>query len=270
MINIYAFTCGQVGVDPCVPDRTLSKNPVAYTGLLRSSNRRIWLPVKTFLIRHPKGNVLIDTGWDKEVRGHPVRTITFPMWFASKPKLPQGQSIDEQLAKYSLSAADLDYVIMTHMDIDHNSGLRLVKAAKNIYASKEEWDAVHSRQIRYARKPWKGIGFSMIPFAVDADAPYGKSWDIFADGTVKAVFLPGHSAGSIVVKVRQGEKFVLIAGDTGYNKSSWQKLKLPGPVYDKQRMLKSLEWVKAQSESPNCIAILASHDAEEQRDYFEL
>lgn len=270
MITINALIYGQVGVDPCVTDRTLSKNPLAYTGLFRSSKQRIWLPVKTFLIRHPQGNILIDTGWNKEVREHPIRTITFPMWFASKPKLPQGQSVDEQLTECRLDTTDVDYVIMTHMDIDHNSGLQLVRDAKNIYVSEEEWNVIHSRQIRYVRKPWRGINLKMIPFADDEDAPYKKSWDIFEDGTVKIIFLPGHSSGSVAVKIQREDNFVLIVGDTGYNQNSWQKLKLPGPVYDKKMMKKSLEWVKAQSESKNCMVILSSHDTEQQRDYFEL
>jgi hypothetical protein len=55
-----------------VPDRGVSKNAAAYTGLFRSARRRIWLPVKIFLIEHPKGAILVDTGWDSAVRAHPV------------------------------------------------------------------------------------------------------------------------------------------------------------------------------------------------------
>ncbi len=58
--------------DPAVPDRGVSKNAAAYTGLFRSARRRIWLPVKIFLIEHPKGAILVDTGWDSAVRAHPV------------------------------------------------------------------------------------------------------------------------------------------------------------------------------------------------------
>lgn len=270
MIDVYVLTCGEVGVDPCVPDRGISYNPVAYTGILRSPKRRIWLPVKAFLVIHPKGNILIDTGWDKNVRTHPVRTITFPMWFASKPKLPEGQAVDEQLMKHGIHVADIDYVLMTHMDIDHDSGLSMVKHAKGIYVSSGEWAAAHSLQVRYVRKPWKGIALKTMPFSKDGEAPYKKSWDLFGDGTVKVILLPGHSQGSVAVKVAYGGKFLLIVGDTGYDKDSWMKLKLPGPIYDKKMMKKSLKWVKQQSENDNCIAVLASHDSGEKTEHFEL
>ena len=71
------FNCGRVGVDAAVPDRSVSMNPIAYTGLLRSQKNHTELPVKAFLIRDPKGNILVDTGWDSEVRNHPIRTIAF-------------------------------------------------------------------------------------------------------------------------------------------------------------------------------------------------
>jgi N-acyl homoserine lactone hydrolase len=50
---------------------------------------------------------------------------------------------------------DLAYVLMTHMDIDHDSGLRLVRGARQILVSPQEWAAVHSGQVRYAKRPWK-------------------------------------------------------------------------------------------------------------------
>lgn len=36
-IKIHVMKCGEVGVDPAVPDRGVSGNPLAYTGLFRSS-----------------------------------------------------------------------------------------------------------------------------------------------------------------------------------------------------------------------------------------
>jgi N-acyl homoserine lactone hydrolase len=130
VIKIHVLNCGEVGVDPAVPDRSISKYALAYTGLFRSARRRIWIPVKAFLIEHPKGLILVDTGWDSAVRKHPVRALTFPLWITSKPRLPEGTAVDEQLAALGLKPEDLDYVLMTHMDIDHDSGLRLIRDAK--------------------------------------------------------------------------------------------------------------------------------------------
>jgi N-acyl homoserine lactone hydrolase len=270
VIRIHILRCGSVGVDEAVPNRGVSKNALAYTGLFRTRRHHITLPVRAFYIEHPKGRILVDTAWDSAVREHPIRTLSFPMWFASKPFLPPGEAVDEQLAALGIKPEMLDYVIMTHMDIDHDSGLRLVKSAKRIMISPGEWNAIHSSQVRYARRPWKDIPLTRMQFAPDESAPYGLSWDVFGDGTVKVLPLPGHSQGSVAVRVSAGEKFVLLVGDTGYNRASWENLNLPGPVCDREKMKKSLAWVAAQIKMPGCAAVLAAHDPEEQKNIIEL
>lgn len=270
MITIHALNCGEVGVDPAVPDRSVSRNALAYTGLFRSSKYRIWLPVKAFLIDHPKGKVLVDTGWDSKVRAHPIGAISFPMWFASKPRLPEGMAVDEQLDRLGIKPEELDYVVLTHMDIDHDSGLRLVKSARRLLASEEELQAVNSHQIRYVQRPLKKVSLKPIPFKDDITAPFGKSWDMFNDNSIIIYFTPGHSQGSVSLKVSGSNGFALIVGDTGYNRRSWSELCIPGPVYDRQAMKKALIWVQMQGSRKNCLAILAAHDIEEQRSIIEL
>lgn len=270
MIRIHVLACGQVGVDPAVPDRSVSSNALAYTGLFRSPKRRIFLPVKAFLIEYPKGSILVDTGWDSAVRSHPIQAITFLMWFASKPILPAGEAVDEQLAALGIAPRGLSMVLMTHMDIDHDSGLRLVKDAPHIMVSPEEYQALHSHQVRYVRKPWEGITLERMPLAKDTAAPFGKSWDIFRDGSVMAYLTPGHTQGSVSVLVSGTNGFALIVGDTGYNRRSWEDLRVPGPVYDQKQMKESLAWVQKMRQDRRCLAVLAAHDPEEKRSVIEI
>src|SRR5574344_1559065 len=98
-VAVHILHCGEVGVDPAVPDRSISKNPLAFTGLFRCAKRRIWLPVRAYFIETPKGTVLVDTAWNSAVREHPVRAVTPFLYFASKPRLPAGEAVDEQLEK---------------------------------------------------------------------------------------------------------------------------------------------------------------------------
>ena len=74
--------------------------------------------------------------------------------------------MDARLAERGLCAADLDYIFFSHMDFDHTSGLRLVKAVRQIMAAEEEiadsrkyffryvktnWDFANVQAFRYAR-----------------------------------------------------------------------------------------------------------------------
>ena len=270
MIRLHAFTCGEVGVDPTVPDRSKSVNPLAFTGVLRNPAQRIWLPVKAFLIEHPKGLVLVDAGWNRTVREHPVDALTFPLWFASKPRLPRGQAIDEQLAQLGIAPSDLDYVLMTHLDVDHVSGLPLVRDARHIMASAQEIEESASPDVRYEPRLWRGVGIEPMPLAPDSEAPFDQSWDVFGDGTVLAFLMPGHTAGSVVVQLTGRNGFALVVGDVGYNARSWDELRLPGPVWDRTKMGFGLGWVAGMREDPSCLGVFAAHDAGETRTYLEI
>ena len=147
----------------------------------------------------------------------------------------------------------------------HDSGLRLVRSAKKILVSEEEWAALHSGQVRYARRPWHGIPLTRMPLSDNPAAPFGKSWDVWGDGSITVILTPGHTKGSVTIRISGENGFILIVGDTGYNQNSWEYQQLPGPVYDKETMKKSLAWVQEMHRDPNCIAVLASHDPEEKR-----
>lgn len=266
-IEIHVMKCGEVGVDPAVPRRSVSQNPIAYTGLFRSGRRRIWIPVFTYLIEHPKGNILVDTGWSSEVREHPIHAESLRLWLTSKPRLPEGSAVDEQLAKLEMTPRDLTCVILTHMDVDHANGLRLV-GTQHIMASAAEIGAADGHDLRYLKRQWKGIQIDRIPFKETGLGINGRSCDLFGDGTVQIIDTPGHTAGSLTVLVSRNGRSVLIAGDTGYEKKSWRENSLPGPVYDRKKMRKALQWVNEMEQKGTLI--LAGHDPEIKEQTIEL
>ena len=257
-IRIHIMQCGEVGVDPAVPARDVSENPLAYTGIFRSAKRRIWMPVFAYLLVHPQGNILVDTGWSSEVRLQPQRAEGRPLFFVTKPRLPAGSAVDEQLLQRRIRPEQLNYVFLTHMDVDHVNGIQMVKPARHIMASGDEIRQANRWSLRYRRKQWAGIRIEPIPFQQTAEGVAGKAFDVFGDGTIQVLLTPGHSAGAVTLLVRNHGKAVLLAGDTGYAASSWREGRLPGPVYDKRAMRQALDWVK-RLEKAGCL-ILASHD----------
>lgn len=254
--------CGTVGTDETIPDRSKSKNPYAYTGVLRGERHRVWLPVFAYLIEHPKGRILVDTGWHTDVRTDQKKHLSWKLNIASKAVLPAGEAVSEQLAARGLSAADIDMVLLTHLDVDHASGLSLVKDAKAFYAGKDELAAVSHGDIRYNKKLWEGIAIRPVPMTGNAAFPHGEAWDVFGDGTVYFVNLAGHSAGMTGVLVQNGGKFVILTGDACYNRHNWEDIKLPGITADAKKAEASIRWIAKKSRSINCVEILATHDPE--------
>jgi N-acyl homoserine lactone hydrolase len=138
VIDIHVLRCGTVGTDETIPDRAKSKNPYAYTGVLRGEKHRVWLPVFTYLIEHPRGRILVDTGWHTDVRTDQKKHLSWQLNIASKAVLPPGEAVTEQLAALGLSPAELDAVLLTHLDVDHASGIGLVRDAKKFFVNAAE------------------------------------------------------------------------------------------------------------------------------------
>lgn len=262
MIRIHVLRCGTVGTDETVPDRTKSGNPFAYTGVLRGGRHRVWLPVFTYLIEHPDGKILVDTGWHTDVRTDRKKHLSWQLDIASKAVLPPGEAVTEQLAALGLSPAELDLVLLTHLDVDHVSGLKLVKGAKKICASAAELRAANRGELRYNRKLWEGVSIEPVPMAHTGIGPNGMSFDVFGDGSVHFVDLSGHSDGTAGVLIRSGGRFVILTADACYNRQNWEQLKLQGITTDENKAMRTLEWVQKMSRRPDCAEILATHDPE--------
>ena len=262
MAKIRIFQTGTTLVSPAVPDRSTRKSSIAYTGLFQRRKNRIEIPVKAFYVEVNGHRILIDTGWGTDAATQPLKHMGFGHWFASEPLVKESETVINRLNNLGISPRDLDAVILTHLDCDHVSGLIDVKGAKHIYASEQEIAVSKTKDVRYRKNYWKGVNIEPLKMIDDANAPFGKSCDLFGDGSVTAVLTPGHSAGSVCVVVNDNDHFAVISGDTGYNRHSWEEIKLPGPMFSKEDVITSLQWVKAQSEKENCAAILAAHDPE--------
>lgn len=242
-------------VDEALPLSNKSKNPFAYTGIGRGNKHRIEVPVTAYLIEHPKGLVLIDTGWDTAIREDARKYEGFANYFASPGFLPEGEAVTEQLKNLGYAPKDIDYCILTHMDIDHAGGLQLVKDAKCIMTNEKEWQACQKREFRYLQKLWKGISIKTFP---DGEV------DLFEDGSIILLPLHGHSVGMTAVKVKslEEEKYIIITGDSGYCRQSWEELIPPGIAWNKRKAMESLQKLHEYSKDKNCIAMLATHDRE--------
>lgn len=272
-IKIYVLHCGMVTVDDAVPFKAETLHPMPYTGFFRSKKHQITIPVSAYLIEAPKGLVLVDTGWHKIVREKPDGQSKQMGWLHSRISsaiLPEGEAIDEQLAAMGYRPSDLDYVVMTHLDTDHASGLQLLKGAKHFIVSREEWLAARRFNPRYVKKMWKEIPMETFEFQDTGFGPFGRSYDLFGDGTVRLVWLPGHSEGMTGVVVAEDKHYVIIAGDCGYSTKSWKEMKMPGIATDKQKLFKSLQWMHDQTSSPNCVEALANHDPDVKPHVIEL
>lgn len=259
-IKIHILHTGTVIVDEALPFSNVSRNPLAWTGLFRSKKHQVALPVSAYLIEHPKGLILIDTGWHTDNRTKQIRNLSF-QYPVNKAVLPAGQAIHEQLAQLGYKPSDIDYILMSHMHCDHADGLRLVKHAKRIMLSEPEYDAIQTDKMHYLQHEWKGVHLQPFKFEDTGIGPQGKSYDVFGDNSVQMIWVPGHSKGLCAIKITNDyQDYVLLASDVGYAERSWKEEILPGVLVDKEAAIKSLKWVKDSAKDKHCIEAIANHD----------
>ncbi|MBR3100676.1 MAG: MBL fold metallo-hydrolase [Muribaculaceae bacterium] len=95
----------------------------------------IWLPVSVYLIEHPQGLILVDTGWHRDMSPNgmydkrvQIKSLgSWILYHVNQGRVAKGEAIDEQLATMGITPDSLDYVLLTHLDCDHANGLRAVK-----------------------------------------------------------------------------------------------------------------------------------------------
>ena len=278
-MKIHVLHTGEVRVSPYLPFGGDNCNLLKASGMTTPKEDWIWLPVSVYLIEHPKGLILVDTGWHRDMspegvydKAAQIKSLgSRVLYNVNQGQIPLGEAVDEQLATMGIKPADLDYVLLTHLDCDHANGLRAVRDARHIIVAQEELDCARKNGfIRYKKKWWKDCDLETIAWNGE-EGPAGKSFDLFGDGSIKMINIPGHCDGLCAVKItREDGKYVLLFSDGGYATKSWKEMITSGVSLDKEMQRKSLQWIREQSMDANCIKSLATHDTEIKPHVIEL
>ena len=187
--------------------------------------RRRLLQVRYGLFCHPTaGPTLIDTGYTRHSLDLPDRSVALRSYArALSPKVVAQEQPEPFLAHFGLTPADISRVIVTHFHADHVSGLSAFPNARFI-ASGAAW--AHVQRSTVFQNLRQGVFAELIPQDFDtrldmietaarqhtAHLPAG--FDIFGDGRVSAVPLPGHASGHFGLLFGQMDVPLLYATDT--------------------------------------------------------
>lgn len=271
-IKIHVFHTGKVCVAPELPFGGERCSTLKASGVFAKKSERLWLPVSAYLIECPHGKLFFDCGWHRDMspdgvfdKRAQIKSLgSLPLYVTNQGLVEKGAAIDERLAVMGISPEELDMVLLSHLDCDHANGLKLVSGARRILVSKAELDFAGNGSlvncIRYNADWWRGTKLEAFDWN-GTEGPAGHSYDVFGDGSILMVNIPGHSKGLCAMKITGADgRFVLLFADGGYARRSWEELVTSGIADDKAAQKKSLEWIRAQSLDANCVESLANHD----------
>ena len=167
----------------------------------------IAVPTPIFLIDHPEGKVLFETGVHRDVVTDPVghwgehvlHGNTYVRGRDWAPQLTADNLVENQLAALGISTDDIRYVVQSVLIPDHAGGVRAFPKSTIIVQYRELQDA------------WNPPTF--MPYHYDQNELaeirdydfrrlYDEDYDLFGDGSVEVLFSPAHSRGEQALVVR--------------------------------------------------------------------
>jgi glyoxylase-like metal-dependent hydrolase (beta-lactamase superfamily II) len=203
-------------------------------GVLSPRAERLGSHCLAFVVRHPRaGTFLIDTGFHPDARADRRGDFGWRMALMFSGLRPAAEPFDEQLRAAGVEPAEVERVVMTHLHVDHTSGVRLLPNAR-FTVTRPEWDAATASSAAgrgYVAHHLPGEDrVDHVDFAADGTplGPFGATIDWLGDGTVRLISTPGHTHGHMSVLLRTarlGE--VLVVGDAAYTVRSIDERLVP-------------------------------------------
>jgi glyoxylase-like metal-dependent hydrolase (beta-lactamase superfamily II) len=226
-----------------------------------------WLPIPAFLVEHPSaGPILIDTGLHPSCATSPIGNMGQAARLLYHIRMDHDQALRFQLPERGVEPADIRVVVMTHLHVDHASGVSEFPEATFV-VDRREWSAAaeggamrgyHSRQFDHAFD-WRLLDYAADP--VESFAGFAQSLDVFGDGSVRVVSTPGHTLGhqSVVVRTSGGE--VIVVGDAAYTERGLRGETMPFRIEDEHRYSRSLKEIRRYLEQTPAAVAIPGHDS---------
>ena len=161
------------------------------------------------LVRHPRGDLLIDAGFGRDVDAH-VKTM--PLIGQALTQYAKGRPAGEQLMEGGVSPSSLKGVLITHAHWDHVSGLDSLTGVP-VWVNAAELGFIRGDSPNAAlMRSFDTVAYHTYGFD---DGPYlgfAHSFDVWDDGSVVVVPAPGHTPGSIIVflALPSGQRYALL------------------------------------------------------------
>jgi N-acyl homoserine lactone hydrolase len=226
---------------------------------------KIEIPIGFFVIKHPKGNVIFDTGNNDKV----ISDTGYWGKLASvfEPKMTASDAMDAQLAKIGMKADDIKYVVVSHMHLDHGG---------NVGKFPNSTIVIQEDELHFAMFPDEPYAAGYIPddvsvlrSGVGASQPNAMKmlrldgdFDLFGDGSLVIHRSPGHTKGTQMLTVRLPKTGpVILTSDAAYFRDNVEKNQIPNIVlaYDATGIIKGYDWIRRMIATENA-SYFTSHD----------
>jgi N-acyl homoserine lactone hydrolase len=89
---------------------------------------------------------------------------------------------------------------------------------------------------------------------------FGRTLDLFGDGSVRLAYTPGHTLGHMSVVLRTRDREFLVAGDAAYTMRTLRESVMPYGAHDEHEFKRSLKEVQRYVEQTPTAVVSVGHD----------
>jgi glyoxylase-like metal-dependent hydrolase (beta-lactamase superfamily II) len=212
------------------------------------------VPVPAFLVEHPRGLVLFDTGLHPSLRTDPAARLG-RLAEVFTVELGADGDVASRLAATGVDPASIRCVVASHLHFDHTGGLETIPGA-TLVVQRREWDAGADPDLR-AANAYDPADYDLGHALCLVDGEH----DLFGDGRVVCLPTFGHTPGHQSLRVRSDDGDVVLSADACYLRETLETLRLPAVVHDAPAMRRSLERLRALGAAG--ARIVFGHDPEQ-------
>ena len=257
-VKVHGFSTGKVAVKTKFRE-TKRKGALAILAILFDSQFTDWLPIWVWVIEHPEGIFVIDSGENSNINDSKYfdKSGFFTKWFNRslfKFQVTREQEIDIQLQKLGINIKDVKSLVLTHMHIDHTDGLKHFQDTKIIVSKIEK--ETPSGQIPQLFPTW------FDPQTITLDEKYecfDHAYFLTQDKDMIALHTPGHTPGSMSILLKTDQCDLLFVGDVCYEESQIRNMRFSGANESLNKAKKTYENILELAQTHNLV-ILPSHD----------
>lgn len=226
--------------------------------------KAIWqkIPIQAYLIEHPEGYILFDTGCDPDFK------TNWPAFIEedSPYYVTEEQLLLNRLAQLNVKPEDIKYVVISHLHVDHAGGLKNFKNA-TVYVNDEEFTATVCNYV-------KGEDLNVhVPCDIEAFIQAKLKWRTvmpeekeleLVPGVTLLNFGSGHSWGMLGMKVElENTGNLLCVADSVYMKDNlYPNIRIPGIIYDSVGYVRTAKFILDYIKKNDC-KLLYGHDIEQ-------